>query len=152
MAHPMDDDEVVAFLQGPPVRTGKLATVRADGRPHVAPIWFALDASTRGADTPIGDLVLNTSGETVKGRNLLRDPRASLCVDDDRPPFTFVTVEAEVIITEDPAELLHWATVIGGRYMGEDKAGEYGRRNGVPGELVVRLRPTRIVAIAGLSD
>jgi|SRR5664280_3812486 len=148
----MDDDEVVAFLDGTPARTGKLATVRADGRPHVAPIWFALDTSTRGDGAPVGDLVLNTSGDTVKGRNLLRDPRAALCVDDDRPPFTFVTIEAEVVISEDPTELLHWATVIGGRYMGEDRAEEYGTRNGVPGELVVRLRPTRIVAFAGLSD
>ena len=152
MAHPMDDDEVVAFLSGLPARTGKLATVRADGRPHVAPIWFALDTSARGADAPIGDLVLNTSGETVKGRNLLRDPRAALCVDDDRPPFTFVTIEATVTISQDPDELLHWATVIGGRYMGDDQADAYGRRNVVPGELVVRLRPTRVVAVAGLSD
>ncbi len=148
----MDDEEVAAFLSALPARTGKLATVRDDGRPHVAPIWFALDRSTAGPDSPLGDLVLNTAATTVKGRNIVRDPRIALCIDDDRPPFTFVSIEGVASVSEDPDELLHWATVIGGRYMGEDRAGDYGARNGVPGELVVRLRPTRVVAVAELSD
>jgi len=148
----MSDDEVVAFLEQLPARTGKLATVRADGRPHVAPIWFALDRSAAGPDSPVGDLVFNTAASTVKGRNIARDPRIALCVDDDRPPFSFVTVEGEAAVSEDPDELHHWATVIGGRYMGAERAEAYGARNGVPGELVVRLRPTHIVAQARLSD
>jgi PPOX class probable F420-dependent enzyme len=152
VAHPMDDDEVVAFLEALPAHTGKLATVRADGRPHVAPVWFALDTSIRGPGAPIGDLVFNTGATTVKGRNIGRDPRIALCVDDDRPPFTFVTVEGVADVSEDPDELLHWASVIGGRYMGSDQAEAYGTRNAVPGELVVRLRPTRVVAIAELAD
>jgi PPOX class probable F420-dependent enzyme len=148
----MGDDEVVAFLEVLPARTGKLATVRADGRPHVAPIWFALDRSAAGPDSPVGDLVFTTAATTVKGRNIVRDPRIALCVDDDRPPFSFVTVEGEARVSEDRDELRHWATVIGGRYMGADRAEAYGARNGVPGELVVRLRPTRIVARARVSD
>ena len=82
----MSDDEVVAFLEELPARTGKLATVRADGRPHVAPIWFAPDRSAAGADSPVCDLVFNAAAATVKGRNIVRDPRITLCVDDDRPP------------------------------------------------------------------
>ena len=152
MAHPMVSDEVVAFLDALPARTGKLATVRADGRPHVAPIWYALDRSAADSDSPVGDLVLTTDATSVKGRNIRRDPRVALCTDDDRPPFTFVTVEGVATVSEDPDELLHWSTVIGGRYMGSDQAGAFGARNAVPGELVVRLRPTRIAAIAGLSD
>jgi PPOX class probable F420-dependent enzyme len=152
MAHPMDDDEVMAFLEALPGRTGKLATVRADGRPHVAPVWYALDRSTVGPGSPVGDLVINTGDTSVKGQNIRRDPRIALCVDDDRPPFTFVTVEGTATISEDPDELLHWSTVIAGRYMGSDQAEAFGARNAVPGELVVRLRPTHIVALAGLSD
>ncbi len=148
----MDPDDVAAFLGGPPARTGTLATVRADGRPHVAPVWFALDRATAGPDAPVGDLVLNTAAGSVKGRNILRDPRIALCVDDDRPPFTFVTVEGVATVSDDPDELLHWATVIGGRYMGAARAEEFGARNGVPGELVVRLRTTHLVAQAGLAD
>jgi PPOX class probable F420-dependent enzyme len=89
----MTQDELVAFLEYLPARTGKLATVRADGRPHVAPIWFALDTSTAGADSPIGDVLFNTGADTLKGKSLIRDGRVALCVDDDRPPFAFATLE-----------------------------------------------------------
>jgi hypothetical protein len=53
---------------------------------------------------------------------------------------------------EDQADLLAWATRLGGRYMGADRAEEYGKRNGVPGELVMRLTPTRILAEAAIAD
>jgi PPOX class probable F420-dependent enzyme len=150
--HPLSDAELVALLDSEPPHTGKLATVRADGRPHVAPIWFALDPSTAGPASPTGDIVFNTGADTVKGKALRRDPRVSLCVDDERPPFSFVAIEGVVAISEDLDEIAHWATVIGGRYMGQDRAEEYGRRNGVPGELLVRLRPTHIVSAADLAD
>jgi hypothetical protein len=140
----MSDEEVRAFLTGSPPRTGKLATVRADGRPHVAPVWYVVDDDD-------GSLVFNTGESTVKGRNLRRDPRASICVDDDRPPFSFVVVEGVVEISDDAVDLRQWAARIGGRYMGADRADEYGARNGVPGELVVRLRPARVVSAADLA-
>jgi len=38
--HAMTDQQVRAFLTALPARTGKLATVRPDGRPHVAPRLF----------------------------------------------------------------------------------------------------------------
>lgn len=149
--HPMTDAEVLAFLGSEPPHTGKLATVRADGRPHVAPIWFALDTTAIGPDSPIGDIVFNTGADTVKGKALARDRRVALCVDDDRPPFSFVTIEGTATISEDLEEVAHWATVLGGRYMGAAQAEQYGRRNGVPDELVVRVRPTHIVAVADIA-
>ncbi len=152
MAAAMDTDDVIAFLTGQPARTAKVATVRSDGRPHVVPVWFVLDAATADRRAPTGDFVFTTGSGTVKGRNLRRDRRASLCVDDDRPPFTFVTIEGMVSISEDADELGRWSRTLGGRYMGTDRADEFGRRNAVPGELLVRLRPSRIVAIAGLSN
>ena len=152
MAHEMDDEEVAAFLDALPARTAKLASVRTDGRPHIAPIWYALDRSTAGAGSPVGDVVFNTAASSVKGKNLLRDPRLALCIDDDTPPFTFVIVEGTATVSEDPDELLHWASIIGGRYMGVEQAEAYGSRNAVPGELVVRLRPTHITASARVAD
>jgi hypothetical protein len=140
----MEEAEVRAFLAGPPVHTGKLATVRADGRPHVAPVWYVVDDD--------GTIVFNTGESTVKGRNLRRDPRASLCVDDERPPFSFVVVEGIVELSDDLDDLREWATKIGGRYMGDDRAEEYGERNGVAGELVARLRPERVVSVMDLAD
>jgi len=143
--NPMSDEEVRAFLAGLPPRTAKLATVRADGRPHVAPVWYDFFEDD-------GSLVFTTGESTVKGRNMLRDPRASVCVDDDRPPFSFVVVEGVAEIDDDPGEVRRWATRIGGRYMGAERAEEYGTRNGVPGELVVRLRPTRVTSARDVAD
>src|ERR1700733_1286341 len=106
----MSDDEVREFLTSMPARPGILATVRADGRPHAAPIWYAVDDD--------GVILFNTGETTVKGRNLRREGRAVLSVDDDRAPFSFVTLEGPVAISDDPADVRHWAGVIGGRYMG----------------------------------
>lgn len=124
-------------------RTGKLATVRDDGSPHVVPIWFVLDGD---------DIVFNTGKDTVKGRNLARDGQAAICVDDDRPPFAFVTLRGRAEISEDLVELRRWAARIGARYMGEDRAEEFGARNGVPGELLVRVRIEKVTAESGVAD
>ena len=118
-------------------RTGKLATVRKDGRPHVVPIWFDLDGET---------LVLTTWGESVKAKNIRRDPRVCICVDDETPPFAFVQIEGTADLSDDPDDQLYWATRIGGRYMGVELAEVYGKRNSTPGELIVRVTPTKIVA------
>jgi len=138
----MSREEWRAFLSEG-TRTGKLATVRADGRPHVAPVWFVLDGD---------ELIFNTAANSVKGRGLRADPRAALCVDDERPPFSYVIVEGRVAISEDLPALREWATRIAARYMGADRAEEYGARNGVPGELLVRLSPDRVVARAAIAD
>ena len=142
--HEMSEAEVAAFLSAVPPRPGVLATVRPDGRPHVAPIWYDVDDD--------GSVVFTTGEKTVKGRNLARTGRASLCVDDDRPPFSFVVLEGAVEINADVAEVRRWATRIGGRYMGRERAEEYGLRNGVAGELVVRLRPEQTVSARDLAD
>ena len=142
MPHVMTRDEWQAFLSEG-TRTGKLATVRKDGRPHVVPIWFVLDGE---------DILLTTGGDSVKAKALKRDGRACLCVDDERPPFAFVMVEAQASISEDPDEMLRWATAIGGRYMGPERAEEFGRRNAVEGEILVRLRPTNVRAMGGLTE
>ena len=91
-------------------------------------------------------LVFNTGSHTAKGRALARDPRASLCVDVEEPPYAFVQVQGEAELSEDPEELVRTATVIAARYMGAERAEEFGKRNGVPGELVVRLRPVKVLS------
>ncbi|MER7759357.1 PPOX class F420-dependent oxidoreductase [Streptomyces sp. NPDC097619] len=142
MAKRMTQEEWREFVSHS-TRTGKLSTVRADGSPHIAPVWFVLDGDS---------FVFNTGKDTVKGRNLARDGRVALCVDDDRPPFSFVVIEGRAEIDEDPAELLRWATRIGGRYMGEENAEAFGRRNAVPGELLVRVRIEKVIAHADIAD
>jgi len=137
------DPWVRDFLSSRPAHTAKLATVRRDGRPHVAPIWFDLDGD---------DIVFTTGVDSVKGRTIRRDPRVSVCVDDERPPFSFVIIEGDARIVEDADELLRWATSIAGRYMGEDRAEEYGRRNAVPTELLVRITATTVIAGRDIAD
>ncbi len=117
-------------------RTGKLASVRKDGRPHVVPVWFMLDGDT---------IIFTTYEHTVKAANMRRDARISLCVDDETPPYAYMMVEGTATLSSDLDALRYWATRIGGRYMGEELAEAYGARNGVPGELLVTVTPTRVL-------
>ncbi|OBJ07021.1 F420-dependent protein [Mycobacterium sp. 1482292.6] len=128
-------EKVIEFLSTG-TRTGMLGYVAADGRPLVAPVWFVVD---------YGQLAFNTGRDTSKGRALARDPRVVICVDDPHPPYSFVQVQGVATVSEDPQDVLDVATRTGGRYMGADRADEFGRRNAVPGELVVRLRPTKVI-------
>ena len=106
MAREMTTDQVRDFL-GHRTRTAKVATVMQDGRPHVMPVWFVLDGE---------QLLFTTGADSVKGRNLRRDPRIALLVDDETPPYAFVHVRGRVTVHEDPDELLRFATAIGARY------------------------------------
>ena len=139
----MDEAEIRAFLAFE-TRTGKLAVTRLDGSPMVVPVWFAVDDD----DT----LLFTTWGETIKGKSIRRDGRVSLCVDSDQPPYAYVRVDGTTTILDDAELLRTWATRIGARYMGAALAEQYGERNGVPGELLVRITPTRIVAEAGIAE
>ena len=139
----MSEGEARAFLAAG-TRTGKLAVTRRDGGPFVTPIWFVLDDD--------GAPVFTTGAETVKGRALRRDPRCSVCVDEEAAPYGYVRVDGVVELSDDPPEMLAWATRIAARYIGPDRAEAYGRRNAVPGELLVRVRPTHMVAVADLAD
>jgi PPOX class probable F420-dependent enzyme len=122
-------------------RTGKLGFVAADGRPLVTPIWFVIEGPD---DDP--ELLFNTGRDTAKGRAVQRDPRLAICVDSELAPYGFVQVQGIATWSEDSAELIRSATAIGARYMGPERAAEFGKRNGVPGELLVRVRPTKVLA------
>jgi PPOX class probable F420-dependent enzyme len=141
--HSMTPSEVRALLESDPPHTGKLATVRADGRPHVAPIWFVVE--------PDGSILFNTGEETVKGANLRRTGQAALCVDDERPPFSFVVVEGHVELIDDLEQVKAASGRIGGRYMGPERSEEFAARNGVPGELLVHLYPDRVRGAVDLA-
>jgi PPOX class probable F420-dependent enzyme len=138
----MTADERRAFLLHG-TRTGKLATTRRDGRPHVVPIWFVLDGD---------DVVFTTGSDTVKAHTMRRDPRVCMCVDDERPPYSFVTIEGTATLSDDLEAMLPFATAIGARYMGEERAEAFGRRNAVPGEVLVHVRPVHVLALAGIAD
>ena len=138
----MTRTEALEFLSEG-TRTGKIATVREDGSPHVVPIWFILED---------GDIVFTTWHESVKLRNLASNSRAAMAVDLEEPPYAYVSVEGTISISDDLDELKDYATRIGGRYMGADRAEEFGKRNGVPGEVVVRIHIDKIIAKDEMSE
>jgi PPOX class probable F420-dependent enzyme len=145
----MRSKEIKRFLmQG--TFTGKLATVKKDGSAHVVPIWFVLDDeddSNRKGKQKVGDIVLTTGSTSIKARNIQRDNRVSISVDDQTPPFSFVVIDGTAKIHDSKKdELLKWATKIAERYMGSDKAEEYGRVNSGEGAVLVRIKPTKIIA------
>ncbi|WP_406233448.1 PPOX class F420-dependent oxidoreductase [Nocardia sp. NBC_01009] len=132
----LSDPDVREFLSNG-TKTGKVAFVAADGRPIVTPVWFVLEGE---------DMVFNTGKSSAKGKAFARDPRIAVCVDLEESPYGSVQIQGTVTLSEDLDELVRTATEIGGRYMGADRAEEFGKRNGVPGELVVRVRPTKVIA------
>jgi PPOX class probable F420-dependent enzyme len=131
------------FVDAMPARTAKLAVVREDGSPQVAPVWIIRDGE---------EIVFMTGANTVKGKSILRDGRISMCLDNETPPFDFVTINGTTATSTDPADLLDWGTRIAGRYMGDELAESYGRRNAVPPEMVVRMTPTKIIAVTRVAD
>ncbi len=125
-------------------RTGKLATVREDGRPHLVPIWFILQE---------GSLLFMTGEGTVKAGNIRRDRRVAICVDDETFPFSYVTIEGKAeVLDPDQDEFVKISTEIARRYVGDEQAGEYGKRNAVPGELLIRVKPTKVITAKNVAD
>lgn len=133
----MTKDEIKNFiLQG--TFTGKLGTINKDGTPHVVPIWYTVDRED--------NIIFNTGDKSVKAKNIRRVNRVRLCVDDQIPLFSFVTIDGIAeIISDEPSEVYKWAKIIAARYMGYNKSEEYGKRNSTEGELLVKIKPIRVI-------
>ncbi|MBB4684598.1 PPOX class F420-dependent oxidoreductase [Amycolatopsis jiangsuensis] len=127
-------------------RTGKLGLVRTNGAPIVTPVWFLLHEGAEG-----DELIFTTGTDTLKGKVIRRDPRISLVVDDERPPYSYVQFTAEARLHGDLGDMLQWATRLGARYMGEANAEEFGKRNAVPEESLIRAKITKVVARADIA-
>ena len=143
----MSKEEIARFImQG--TLTGKLATVRNDGSSHVVPIWFVLDNNENSKRrSKIGILIFTTYSTSVKAINIRQNNRVSICIDDQVPPFTFVTIFGTAkTYPYNQKEVLKWATKIAERYMGKKNAKAYGRRNSDEGAVLVKINPTKIIA------
>ncbi len=138
----MTPEERRQFLLDKP-RTAKVATVRPDGSPHVAPVWFTLDGD---------DVIFTTWHTTVKAHNLAENKHVAISVDDDQPPYAFVLIEGTAEVDKRAPDLLKWTTALARRYLGADNAESYGKRNAVEGEYLVRVHPTKFVAQKGIAD
>ena len=137
----MTNDEYLNFMSEG-TRTGKLATVNKDGSPHVVPVWFIVDGD---------NIIFSTGLESVKYKNMQRDPRISLSVDEESGLYSFVKVDGTVTFSSDPDVSLKRATQIAARYMGEENADAYGKRNSGSDEVVVTINPTKILALSDIA-
>ena len=135
----MTKEEILNFISEG-TRTGKLATVNEDGRPHVVPVWFLIDGEK---------LIFCTGLNSVKYSNMARDPRVCISVDEEKDLYSFVKIDGRATFSNDPDDLLLWSTRIAARYMGKENAEQYGKRNSGPGETLVIVEPERI---GGYSD
>ena len=131
----MNQNEIKEFLMRG-TYTAKLGTINKDGSPHITPIWFILDENDH--------IIFTTYFKSLKAKNLVRNPKVSICVDDQVPPFSFVIVNGIAKIMTNSKDLLIWTTKIAERYMGKELSLDYGKRNAVEGELIIRVIPTKI--------
>ncbi len=137
---PMTGDEWMAFLLAD-ARPAILATTRSDGRPHAAPVWIDVDQ---------GAVWFNTGADTVKGRNLARTGVASICVQDDRPPFSFVVVEGTVVDTIEPSPP-DVREALAARYLGAEGGRAFIESMGDMASMLFVVRPDRWLS-ADFSD
>ncbi|MCS7003287.1 MAG: PPOX class F420-dependent oxidoreductase [Dehalococcoidia bacterium] len=123
-------------------RNIRLATVRSDGRPHVVPVWFDLDGD---------DVIIWTDSGSVKARNIARDPRVALSVDDDGPPWSFVMIDGIATIERDPRAVRWWGYRIGQRYEPSDAPPpDPDSTEDIGGACLIRVRPSKVIArVAG---
>jgi PPOX class probable F420-dependent enzyme len=141
LPRPLSDQEILAFIMQVP-RTGHIATVRDDGRPHVATIWLTIDGD---------DIVFVTSSESVKAGNLGRTGYAAIAVDDERPPYSNVAIEGPVSVIDDMHEVHRWVRGIAARYMGDEWARAFSEMDELPDDLVCRLTPARMTGLADMA-
>jgi PPOX class probable F420-dependent enzyme len=145
MTH-MTKSEIKKFLMKDTF-TGKLATVKKNGSPNVVPIWFVVEEINSRNRNTVGNIYFTTGRDSVKAKNIQRDSRVSICVDDQTSPFSFVSIYGNAkLIPYRQIEVLKWATKIADRYMGKKNAKAYGERNSGEDEVLVRIRPIKIIA------
>ncbi len=106
----MSDDEIVEFIDHG--RTATMATLSADGRPHLIAMWYAV------VD---GDIWIETKAKSQKAVNLRRDPRLTLMIEDGETYNTLrgVSIDGQaVIVDNDPDVLLRVGISVWERYTG----------------------------------
>ena len=126
------DPKAEAFLKG--IYFGKLATTKKDGSPHVTPIWYMLDE---------GKLIVNTTTDRVKYRNIKRDPRVSFLVDDGYP-YIMIQGKARIATERDALKDIETLAI---RYTGEEKGRKAARdRYWKQPRVSIEIVPGRVVA------
>jgi len=93
------------------IRFAVLATINQDSTPQLTTMWFLLEDN--------GTITMNTKVGRAKERNMRRDPRISICIEDD---YNFLTINGTVQLIDDPERAQHDIYRLSARYHGEEKA------------------------------
>jgi PPOX class probable F420-dependent enzyme len=131
----MSVDARQAFLAG--VHVGVLSVARDDGRgPWTVPIWYSYE--------PGGDVGIITGRDSPKTRLLRAAGRFSLCVQNEAPPYQYVTVEGPVVAIEGPVGD-DVRRALARRYLGPERGDAFVASTPGVGEseVLVTLRPER---------
>ena len=87
-----------------------LATVMPDGSPQVTPVWF---------DYKGGKFIVNTARGRVKDKNIHRDPRVALAIQDPENPYRYLEIRGNVVeVTEKGAD--EHINSLAKKYLGKD--------------------------------
>ncbi|NLU70354.1 pyridoxamine 5'-phosphate oxidase family protein [Streptomyces sp. HNM0574] len=133
----MSREDRERFLAAPRVGLLGVSDSRGTGRaPLVVPVWYGYE--------PGGEVVVETGRESVKGRLLRAAGRFSLCVQDENPPYRYVSVEGPVTGTADPLDpAVREGLAL--RYLAPDEARAYlaATTDQLTDDVVFRMRPER---------
>jgi PPOX class probable F420-dependent enzyme len=113
-------------------RIARLGTANRDGTPHIAPVWYKFDA---------GAFLVLTERGSQKHKNIERDPRVTLCIDDERPPYHTVLVRARVSVEEAPGR--EWREALAISYLGDENGKRYIAENMHPNDVMLRIIPQK---------
>ncbi len=120
------------FVERP--RVAVLATVGPRGAPHTAPVWYRYED---------GAFIVLTDRGSQKYRNVERDPRVELCIDDKQPPYHTVLVRGVAHIVPSPGAA--WRQALAVHYLGAEAGTRYVRENPNQNGIALRITPERIL-------
>ena len=114
-------------------RIARLGTVGSDGGPHIAPVWYRFED---------GAFLVLTDRGSQKHRNIERDPRVTLCIDDDRPPYHTVLVHGHAAVEPSPGP--DWRLALAVHYLGDEAGRRYVEQNDSPNGVLLRISAEKV--------
>ncbi|MCJ7567889.1 MAG: TIGR03618 family F420-dependent PPOX class oxidoreductase [Anaerolineales bacterium] len=132
MTFTMTQEERETFLAA--LHVGVLGISAPDRAPVLVPVWYSYE--------PGGEIVFITNKNAKKAKRLEQEGRFTLCVQDESPPYKYVSVEGPIVSIED-ADHERELTPIAHRYLGKERGDAYVTKTSGDEELLVRMRPAR---------
>lgn len=135
MTH-MTQTEKEIFLAD--LHVGVLNIPREGAAPLSAPVWYHY--------TPGGELWLLTGTKSRKGKLLQEGLPVSFCVQNESPPYAYVTVDGRVSSIRQSL-LEEELRPVARRYLGKSAGDAYADRDGVADTITVRIRIEQWLAV-----